>query len=60
MQIVERIYFWLEFQRNGLAGFFFLIQMSSCVLSIYKNDLPQTAPVINPLELVIILFALAF
>ena len=31
--------------------FFFLSQMSSCMLSINKTDLPLTAPVINPFEL---------
>ena len=34
---------------------FFLIQMSSCMLSINKTDLP---PVINPFELLIIFFLL--
>ena len=57
MQIVERIYLWLECQRKGRGGFF-LIQTSSHMLSINKTDLPLTASVINPFELLIIFFLL--
>ena len=45
-------------KRMWVFFFFFLIQMSSHMLSINKTDLPLTAPVINPFELLIIFFLL--
>ena len=42
------------------VGGFFLIQTSSHMLSINKTDLPLTASVINPFELLIIFFLLLF
>ena len=51
-------YDWNAKEKDVGFFFFFLIQMSSHMLSINKTDLPLTAPVINPFELLIIFFLL--